>query len=506
MRAVAAPPIDVPYISPENYRSASARDLIEAVDSGFIGFDRRLALALVEKPIDELARFALNRGESLDEQTRTLLTDVFRHTKNLAALPALLSFVRLNPDAPDELAEAIVQFGAAALEPLLALYEELGEEAGSGVAFMLAGLGVRDDRILHILLERLEYDASDGAISLSLYGDPAAIPELERILAEIPEDDDPYLRQELSNTIRDLRDTVPPQTAATADRHETAIFEDYSESAPPDYELIPVEERIAFAGAPSDIRADAIASLRNEEYSSAVRKALVEYANSDPDANVRGRAWEALTNHADDPEIRRAMLEAARTAPLDERTGAVVALASGSSIDDSVIAAIEPLYDQPGARAKALEAMWKSLDRRFQRFFPPHLHDPDPGIRRQAIVGSGYLGVESVAPELVKMFDDHDFRHDALLAYALCAPVQVSRPRVKAFLGKINQLANLDGDEVVLVEDALDQRLLMHGLQPVFSKQEEEELPPAATPKSKIGRNDPCPCGSGKKYKKCCGA
>jgi len=25
-----------------------------------------------------------------------------------------------------------------------------------------------------------------------------------------------------------------------------------------------------------------------------------------------------------------------------------------------------------------------------------------------------------------------------------------------------------------------------------------------ATPK--IGRNEPCPCGSGKKYKKCCGA
>ncbi|MEW8225794.1 MAG: SEC-C metal-binding domain-containing protein, partial [Candidatus Thiodiazotropha endolucinida] len=21
----------------------------------------------------------------------------------------------------------------------------------------------------------------------------------------------------------------------------------------------------------------------------------------------------------------------------------------------------------------------------------------------------------------------------------------------------------------------------------------------------KVGRNDPCPCGSGKKYKKCCG-
>lgn len=32
----------------------------------------------------------------------------------------------------------------------------------------------------------------------------------------------------------------------------------------------------------------------------------------------------------------------------------------------------------------------------------------------------------------------------------------------------------------------------------------EVEEPYIAPPK--IGRNDPCPCGSGKKYKKCCGA
>ncbi len=25
-------------------------------------------------------------------------------------------------------------------------------------------------------------------------------------------------------------------------------------------------------------------------------------------------------------------------------------------------------------------------------------------------------------------------------------------------------------------------------------------------PTPKVGRNDPCPCGSGKKFKKCCGA
>jgi uncharacterized protein len=42
-----------------------------------------------------------------------------------------------------------------------------------------------------------------------------------------------------------------------------------------------------------------------------------------------------------------------------------------------------------------------------------------------------------------------------------------------------------------------------------FRKQREDDLgvdapdPRRSTPK--IGRNDPCPCGSGKKYKKCCG-
>lgn len=34
------------------------------------------------------------------------------------------------------------------------------------------------------------------------------------------------------------------------------------------------------------------------------------------------------------------------------------------------------------------------------------------------------------------------------------------------------------------------------------------DMNPKAPPRqvAKVGRNDPCPCGSGKKYKKCCGA
>jgi len=33
-----------------------------------------------------------------------------------------------------------------------------------------------------------------------------------------------------------------------------------------------------------------------------------------------------------------------------------------------------------------------------------------------------------------------------------------------------------------------------------------ERRAPTATQDPKVGRNDPCPCGSGKKYKKCHGA
>jgi len=34
---------------------------------------------------------------------------------------------------------------------------------------------------------------------------------------------------------------------------------------------------------------------------------------------------------------------------------------------------------------------------------------------------------------------------------------------------------------------------------------ERKERTSIADSNQKIGRNDPCPCGSGKKYKKCCG-
>ena len=37
-------------------------------------------------------------------------------------------------------------------------------------------------------------------------------------------------------------------------------------------------------------------------------------------------------------------------------------------------------------------------------------------------------------------------------------------------------------------------------------EEEEDDDEPFIIPKPSAGRNDPCPCGSGKKFKHCCGA
>jgi uncharacterized protein YecA (UPF0149 family) len=59
---------------------------------------------------------------------------------------------------------------------------------------------------------------------------------------------------------------------------------------------------------------------------------------------------------------------------------------------------------------------------------------------------------------------------------------------------------------------ALFVRALSREFEPPFDEPEAAaDVPGVATPAScrtsaKVGRNDPCPCGSGKKYKTCCGA
>lgn len=67
---------------------------------------------------------------------------------------------------------------------------------------------------------------------------------------------------------------------------------------------------------------------------------------------------------------------------------------------------------------------------------------------------------------------------------------------------------HLRGERVSLIEDTVKETSWWHIWSKPLKPKPPRPVPVLAKPRTgpKIGRNDPCPCGSGKKYKKCCGA
>jgi len=494
---------------------ASAGELLRDAAMGRVGVDRRLIQSILDggaEAIQEVLAFAKAPHEDDRIDLDPVLVDLFRHWNVPEALDFYIDVIRRSPDdVTDELTQALLPFRERAVDPLLALYEELGEEHGAEIAFLLAGLHVHDPRVLALLLDRLEFDAADGAFCLGLYGDPAAQPALETMLAEIPAEE-AELRREVQYALEQL-DAPPPRY----DPEPFDILAEYPKFELPAFDVLSEAERLALLESPdAQVRAGAAHSFFNNELDQKSRASLFRLAQSDPDAQVRGRAWGSLADATEDASIRDAMLAvlADTSRDITERGGAAVGLYAVADRDDSR-KAIEALYKEGGiARAKALESMWRSLWKPCARFFAQHLEDPNKDILRQALRGAGYFQLAGSADKIASYFDREgdleDLREDALFAYALAMPGETTRGRVRGMLRKIDALADLSSSEAELVMFALDERLRLAGLDPVFAAAEESpgheqeaEPPPAA---GKVGRNDPCPCGSGKKYKKCHGA
>jgi len=119
---------------------------------------------------------------------------------------------------------------------------------------------------------------------------------------------------------------------------------------------------------------------------------------------------------------------------------------------------------------------------------------------------------------LEKYVQHHFFNGDAFKAEMLCEDVQ-GFCQFAFSMRNIFESFNQRG-VVFDNEDQVDRvtELIMNlanntrlwennGLTPnELSKRKTAQMNHGATTNKKVGRNEPCPCGSGKKYKKCCGA
>jgi hypothetical protein len=466
------------FLDPNRLLEAPPAEVLEAAAAGHLGLDQRFLHALVDRRAEALpaALQFTERDRSHDAvDLAPELIALFRYWKTPEALPVYIRYIREAPEEiPDELIEAVVEIGQPALEPLIALYQDLEVAEASEVAFILANLRLRDQRVLNILLDRLQYDLSDAIFLVGLYGDPAARPAIEKKAGELGEVSE-TLRNEFSETLEQLGEASSADYSAPAHHSEPFdIWALYPEEADLPVDLLDEDERAELFEHPvASMRASAVASFFNRELTADLRGKLLALARNDPAATVRARAWEALTDATDQTEVVEAMLQALRNPELsiEERGGLLVGLAPEADRNEVRVGIVD-LYNTSEGRAKGLEAMWRSLHPSFRDYFAKHLDDPDLEIRRGAVWGVGYYGLKSELDRMRKLFDDEDLRSDALFAYALAVPAELSRGRMKGLLARVEKDAHGFSEmEEELVKAALDERLLLAGKEAFFSQQ-----------------------------------
>lgn len=460
------------FLDPENLQSVAPSEILKEATAGRLGIDQRFFRALLsrrEETVAALLAWANRDREDDPVNLEIEAVDLIHALKIAEGMPLLLDAIRIAPDEiPDEVIEAIHSFGSDSIEPLLDLYKEIGEEDGAEVAFLLASLHVRDRRILDLLLDRLEYDVAEGAFLLGIYGDPQTRPALEK-MAQSLGDSEKDLKKEIENALGLLND----QPSTVEDKPFDPL-ERYPEKANPPIDLLSERARIEFLHHPSpSVRADAAHSFFNQELDAALSAKLLSLAKSDEDVAVRARAWESLSDATERPEVVEAMLAAMRDSalPVQERASVLVGLSLEADRNE-VRAAMDELYEHREARAKTLEAMWRSVHPTFRERFAPNLDDQDVEVRRNAIWGVGYFGLRSSLDRLRRFFDDEELRADALFAYTLAMPGETTKGRVRTLLNRVEKEAGgLSAQEQELVKAALDERLALAGKEPYFTAQ-----------------------------------
>ncbi len=110
---------------------------------------------------------------------------------------------------------------------------------------------------------------------------------------------------------------------------------------------------------------------------------------------------------------------------------------------------------------------------------------------------AGACAVRDVDPAEI---EEPDVKHSLLGPVARLAIPEAARRDIPALCGAL--LTNLQAEGRLSGGRSLG--AFACALTNAYLAASSGKIQPIVRPGSKIGRNDPCPCGSGKKYKKCC--
>jgi hypothetical protein len=459
-------------LNPSQYSSAPVAELLHEAALGRVGFDQRLYDAILARPA-EAAKALLAFGAKPPEDARLEIdADILNLLSQLPEADALPYVFKLLSegfvDLPESLVTIVRRFGARAVGPLLEAYEGLEEEAAGEVAFLLASLGVRDARIAKLIGERLEFDMEDGAMLAGLYGDPALIPVLEKYLAEVGRN------RELEFAIENLKNPAAEMADPPYEPRD-----EYPEAVLPAFDVLEDDEilQLALGHEDDEVRLEALDILEDLDLSVRAVEPLLGLAQGPETATIRAAAWRALNRLQQVQEVRGA----AEAALADEKLAPQIRVAALITLlpkypFDQLKGYIESFLAIPEAKADAVQAMWRSREPFYGSSFGAFLDDTDLEVLRQAVRGAGVMGDKTALAKLREFFADEALRKDALFAYAMAVPTEVSASRMRSLLKRIDEEAKgLTQAETGDVQMALDMRLEAAGKKPVFFVEDEED-------------------------------
>ena len=177
--------------------------------------------------------------------------------------------------------------------------------------------------------------------------------------------------------------------------------------------------------------------------------------------------------------------------PMDEYLPLVLGLEDGASVPGS--AEIDELR-------KLLEIHWLAVVGQLYEAqgFAPVLSYDEQGTAQGNAWAIGFLRGMAIRPDAWAALDDDEDAVDIL------DPMMRLAEEVEPGDGEPGETIP-EEERAGVIEAMFDSVMDIHEF---FRVQRERNLAPSTQrrPGGKVGRNDPCPCGSGKKYKLCCGA